>query len=494
MWFLLSGLLAPAHAGDFIDVWVTTALEDDNVFAGPEGRSPGANFVMRGNSTFFENYESRTTDDLSRANLVLYRADEPSERNWATEAAFVLRFTPYLDPDNTDPGTDISDDGSYIRIIKVLPGDDHNLSLTGYAIDAGRFRLGYSYDLTWGGTSIFSFDPGAAPGVRLQWQKGGAYAMAGMKSAIGDTFIAETNETWNQAYYGFLGGAGVTIADRIKVEGGVGMFQQDQLKAVKSTTSDLYGEIIDAMGICGQISWRSRTDLGFPSSADLRLVRNSPDFMRDTYISHPNIDGLGLILLAEANSLSHALLDPVSSDSLVVERGLAGDVQAIVVAGTTELRVDMVYKDLAYILFDVPGLTSGVAMSDDMPATAQLYGRMGISHYFPNLHFAPSIGAGLMQPATYETSDGGVFVQYSDTDKEKVPDGQEPAAVLSAVAGTQIDVSKSVVVVGEILYTVDNNLSRSQAIEGGDGELERVPAPDNERQALGFNLMMRARF
>ena len=43
-------------------------------------------------------------------------------------------------------------------------------------MDAGRFRLGYSYDLTWGAKEIFSFTTGAAPGVRLQWQKGGNYA------------------------------------------------------------------------------------------------------------------------------------------------------------------------------------------------------------------------------------------------------------------------------------------------------------------------------
>ena len=38
----------------------------------------------------------------------------------------------------TTPGTNLRDDGSYVRIIRKLPGKKHNISLTGYAVDAGR--------------------------------------------------------------------------------------------------------------------------------------------------------------------------------------------------------------------------------------------------------------------------------------------------------------------------------------------------------------------
>ena len=51
-------------------------------------------------------------------------------------------------------------------------------------IDANRFRLGYSYDLTWGGRQIYAFDPSAAPGVRLQYQNHSFYAFAGVKTAL----------------------------------------------------------------------------------------------------------------------------------------------------------------------------------------------------------------------------------------------------------------------------------------------------------------------
>lgn len=484
-------VLSAAHASDFMDVWVTTAFEDDNVRAGPELYSPAANFVQRGNQTFFEQYESRVTDDITRGSLVLYRADDGFNENWATEAAFALRIQPYLNPDQSSPGTQIRDDGSYVRIIRKLAGEDHELSLTGYAVNAGRFRLGYSYDLTWGGRDIFTFDPGADPGVRLQWQRGGTYTFLGAKTAVGDYILPETSQPRNQAYYGALGGAGTTIGNKLKLEVGIGSFQQGQLRNVQDTSSSLYGEMITAAGYSGQIAYRTREDLRFFQSADLRLYRNNPDFIKDSYISHSQIDGAGLIVQGEINRLSHNLLSATQDEATVIETGTAGDLQLIGIVNSTEFGVDLVYKDLAYILFNVPGLTSGVALNPAMEITPQTYGRLWGSHYIPKAHLAFSAGIGIMQPATYETS-GGTFVQYTAADKEQVPTGQEPAAILSSVVGTQVDVSPTTQVVGEVLYTVDNNLSDYVTAE--DGSSVRVSAAAVERQAIGFNLMMRARF
>ena len=42
---LLLAMTNLAQASDFMDVWVTSAFEDTNVFAGPEAYSPSANFV-----------------------------------------------------------------------------------------------------------------------------------------------------------------------------------------------------------------------------------------------------------------------------------------------------------------------------------------------------------------------------------------------------------------------------------------------------------------
>ena len=164
----------------------------------------------------------------------------------------------------------------------------------------------------------------------------------------------------------------------------------------------------------------------------------------------------------------------------------------MLVYNTTTLAVDLVYKDLPFILFNIPGLTSGVALSDSIETTPQFYARFAVTHFFPEAHVTPSLGVGLMRPATYTTTDG-TFVQYSERDKERVPDGQAPSAILSSVLGAQVDMSKSVVLVGELLYTVDNNLSDYVSTDESEAGV-RVPSPENERHALGINLMLRARF
>ena len=64
---------------------------------------------------------------------------------------------------------------------------------------------------------------------------------------------------------------------------------------------------------------------------------------------------------------------------------------------------------------------------------------------------------------------------------------------MSGIAGVQVDVSKSVVVIGEVLYTVDPNQSEFVKTDANPNGI-RVPAPDNEQNVLGVNVMMRARF
>lgn len=488
-------LAAPALAGEFMDVWVTTAFEDTNVLAGPDAYSPSANFVERGNRTFFENYDSRFTDDISQGYLVLYRRDEGFEKRLFTEAAFVLRFQPYLDPDFTEPGVSLTDDGSYVRVAYRLgdgSDDKHNISLTGYAVDANRFRLGYSYDLTWGGRDMFVFDPMAAPGVRLQYQNQGFYAFAGLKSAVGDYIDPVTEDTRNQAYYGTLVGLGGEIGEHVRVEGGAGSFQQGQLTNVADVSSPLYNAPITAAGASAQLAFRTNPELDYIVSNELRLYRNAPDQIRDTYLFHRKLEGTGLLVQGELNALMHNLIDPASVDSTVLEQAFAGDLQALLVTGTTELAADLVYKDLPFIVFNIPGITSGYALSPAVDTSPEIYVRGRAAHYFEEAHLTPSLGVGYKIPASYGTAADGYFVQYDSRNKENVPDGQAPTAILSTVAGLQWDISKSTVAVGEVLYTLDNNQSDFVQTDGDAGT--NVLAPANERNIVGFNVMIRSRF
>lgn len=503
-------LALPALAGEFMDVWVTTAFEDDNLFAGPADYSPAPNFVQRGNQTFFEKYESKYSDDISQSYLALYREDQGFVPNVFTEAAFVLRFQPYTDPDASKAAVAIADGGSYVRVgYKIGGADKHVVSLTGYAVDADRFRLGYSYDLTWAGKDLFVMDPRSAPGVRLQYQNGSFYAFAGVKSAIGDYKDPLTGDPQNQAYYGGLVGLGGELGQHVRLEAGGGDFQQGQLSNVQDTQSPLYNASIFAAGGSAQVAFRTNPELDYIVSNELKLYKNHPDQVRDTYIRHRTLEGTGLLVQAEGNYLVHNLLDFDAVDATVVEPAFAGDVQTLLVTGSTEIGLDLVYKDLSYIVFNVPGLTSGYAISDTLETSPQIYLRAQGAHYFPKAHLTPSLGAGYMIPASFGTADDGYTVVYrgstdsstaaatgstssSNSSQMAVPDGQRPAALLSAVAGLQWDISKSTVAVGEVLYTLDNN--QSVSVGDDEGAATDVLAASNVRNALGFNLMIRARF
>jgi hypothetical protein len=484
---------APALAGEFMDVWVTTAFEDTNLLAGPSGRSPAPNFVTRGNQTFFEQYETRFTDDVNQSFLVLYRKDEGFHPNWFTEAAMVARFNPAVDPNDSNPTLRVADDGSYVRVGYKFGGDeDHTLSMTGFAVDANRFRLGYSFDLTWGGRNIYAFDPNAAPGVRLQYDKDSFYVFAGAKTAVGDYKDPLTGEPQEQAYYGGLFGIGSELGDHVRLEAGAGTFQQGQMTTALDTSSPVYLQPIDAMGGCAQVAFRTTKEIDYITTQELRLYRNTPDFVRDSYLSHRELDGFGVLVQAEINVLAHDLIDFENVDSTRVERAVAGDIQTLFAFGTSEIAADLVYKDLPYIVFNVPGLTSGYTVPTTVETTPQIYGRFRGAHYFPKPRLTPSLGAGYMIAATYGTPEDGYIVVQDERNKYDVPDGQKPSALLSGVAGLQWDISKSTVAVGEVLYTLNNNLSDFAATEGDQGV--NVLAPANERNQLGLNLMIRSRF
>lgn len=494
LWMIL---LSPAMASDFVDVWVTSALEDDNILAGPADYSPSLNFVERGNSTFFENYESKYTQDISQTHLVLYRKDEGLTKHFTTEAAMAVRFAPYINPSQSKSSTNVQDDGSYVRLIYQFgEKKERNLALTGYAVDADRMRLGYSYDLTWGGKDIFVTDPGVAPGARLQLQYDKFYAYAGIKTAIADYVDPVTDLSRNQTYYGGLVALGGELGDNVRLEGGAGSFQQGQLLAEATAQSSLYGSMIQALGVSGQLSVRSTTKMDYIISNELKLYRNAPEFLKDTYITHPHVDGVGFLVQAEGNYLMHNLLDADTTDSTVVEHAFAGDVQAVLRAGNTEIGADFVYKDLAYIVFDVPGLTSDVAIGDSVKTSPQVYGRAKISHYFDKAHVTPALGVGIMQPAAYQAQSSvgasNYYVVRDARNFDAVPDGQLPSALLSAVASAQWDFSKSTVGVVQVLYTLNNNKSDFVATDGETGGY--VPSAPNFRNELGLNLMMRARF
>src|SRR5262249_44697572 len=125
---------------------------------------------------------------------VLYKKMPGFIKNLETEAAVVLRFDLAALAANTgNLNSALYDSGSYIRIFYKVGGTKEKpagLSATFFPIDTDRFRLGYLYDISWGGTaasinqSIFPRIQGSSPGLKVQFDMPDKfYAFAGFKTA-----------------------------------------------------------------------------------------------------------------------------------------------------------------------------------------------------------------------------------------------------------------------------------------------------------------------
>ena len=162
-----------AFAGDAVDTRVTFTVADDDVMRGPQESSTGSpsipNFQpSNANRLFFEDYERRDNGFENLTHFVLYAHQPGFFEGLDTEAALVLRAQ-MLDA----KGVDLRDDGTYLKVTQDIGG--HKLALTAFPISADRFRLGYSYRISWGGSNIFKYSR-AAPGLRLESSSDNYYA------------------------------------------------------------------------------------------------------------------------------------------------------------------------------------------------------------------------------------------------------------------------------------------------------------------------------
>ena len=73
---------------------------------------------------------------------------------------------------SSENGIQLSDDGSYITLSNwkdPTHKDPTRISLTAFPVSADRFRLGYSYRLSWGGSPEYSRARSSVPGLKLQY-------------------------------------------------------------------------------------------------------------------------------------------------------------------------------------------------------------------------------------------------------------------------------------------------------------------------------------
>ena len=173
------GLAPPGtNYSNFMDTRLSWTFGDDD-FLHPTGQLiPLSPTFSIGDRTqyrlFFDSLNSYYAGRENLTHLVMYKKMPGFIPRLTTEAAVVLRFDlTQLAANNNNINQALYDAGSYIRIFyQTGSSAREGLSATFFPLDTDRFRLGYLYDISWGGTnaninqSIFPGIQGSAPGSR----------------------------------------------------------------------------------------------------------------------------------------------------------------------------------------------------------------------------------------------------------------------------------------------------------------------------------------
>ncbi|RME26555.1 MAG: hypothetical protein D6806_06030, partial [Deltaproteobacteria bacterium] len=323
-----------ARAGDFIDTRLTFTLSENNFFAGPgetPQNSPGFGIgADKSNTLFFDNYDTRYTGFETLTHLVLYKKMPAFFDKLTTEAALVVRFLL-----NDEKDTDITDDGSYIRLSYDLSdnlGKGANLALTVFPISGDRFRLGYSYKISWGGSGIFPLNNGLVPGAKLQLNLPWGYAYAGFKTTQIEEYMGDTAQTEMVTNYGSMLGFGVDV-EGFRAELGAGYFTRGTLPH-----PGVLGRGAYASGFSYQVGYHRGIPIG--TSIDFALYKNDPEMEINFFKPEEYGPGVSFVVKHEGSFLWHTLSDPDNYGSTTNQFAMAFDLNLALKVGFWRFHLD----------------------------------------------------------------------------------------------------------------------------------------------------------
>src|SRR5437762_4869757 len=229
----------------FMDTRLAFTLTNENVLAKP-GETipsvPGWRFGVPNSLgvLFFDNYDTRFSGFETLSHAVAYRSY--SRGHLQAEGAFVLRIN-----ELSENNIALSDAGTYMVITNwkdPTHKDPTRISLTAFPVSADRFRLGYSYRLSWGGNPEYGRARSATPGMKIQYDTSNAYVFGGMKSAV----VLDRRTAEQRSALAFLGGAGIDPTDMVRIEVNGGYFDRgyNELIDVNAQKVRLYGASVQA--------------------------------------------------------------------------------------------------------------------------------------------------------------------------------------------------------------------------------------------------------
>jgi hypothetical protein len=476
----------------FVDIRLNLTLTNENVFAEP-GETipsvPGWRFG-RPNSLgtlFFDNYDTRFSGYETLSHGVLYKNYNRAE--WEVEGALVLRIN-----DLAERSIDLSDAGSYVRVARWIDPTRKKkelVSLTAFPTSSDRFRLGYSWRLSWGGSPEYQRSRAAVPGVKLQWENEHVYTFVGAKSAV----VLDRSTAEEEAVVAVLAGGGWDITEMFRIEANGGYFDRggNELQDVIKEKVRLYG---------GSVQVAVHKNEPVTSSVDYKLYRNDPERAYHIFATEEYPGGLSWLVAAEATALGQTLKDPEVSGGTKVQVGLAGDVNTRIKYNRTRFRLDLQYRDLAFILHATPSLPTYSDFPEQYERTGNFFAALGADHNIQGTGLTLGVIGGVDMPATLKTPTGAIpgdtvdgmgestAVIRNEGDIIVLPPGEDALPQLALKLTGRLDFAESFAALTDVYYTRDPNQTRLVR-NNPEAPLRREFGEFNQ---LGFNFTLQAKF
>jgi hypothetical protein len=487
-------------ASGFMDTRLAFTMTNENFLAHPGETVPSVPGLRFGTPNslgvlFFDNYDTRYSGFETLSHATMYR--DYHKGHFDAEAGFVLKIN-----EISEKVIDIGDDGSYIVLSNwkdPTHKDPTRISLTAFPVSADRFRLGYSYRLSWGGNPEYGRARSATPGIKLQYDGPGMYAFVGGKSAV----VLDRRTAEQKSALAFLAGAGVDPTDMVRLEVNGGYFDRGYNELI-----DVNDQKVKLFGASAQIAIHK----GMPvqSSIDYRLYKYNGERVSGLFdpVKYPG--GVSWLAMSEFTMLAQTLKDPDKTGSTKLQKGMAGDLNVRVMIDRTRLRFDLSFRDLAFILHSQPGLPTYEDFPGVYKTSADYFAAAGVDRNWDDF-LTLGIIAGIEKPATLTspqgvaggmtcvpgTSTAVIRNNNIDTIITILPANSTVVPQLALKGSAKVTFGRIYSALLEVFYSRDANTTRYQRV-GCTSDQACPEAPfqfvfGNFNQ-LGINATLQARF
>ena len=484
----------------FMDTRLAFTLTNENVLTQPGETIPSVPGWRFGTPNslgvlFFDNYDTRYSGFETLSHATMYR--DFHKGHFDAEAGLVIKIN-----ELSEKNLALSDDGSYITLSNWKDPDHKDptrLSLTVFPVSADRFRLGYSYRLSWGGNPEYGRAGSATPGMKVQYDSTMGYVFVGAKSAV----VLDRRTAEQRSALAALAGAGVDPTDMVRLEINGGYFDRGYNELV-----DVNDQKVILYGASAQVAVHH--NMPVQSSIDYKLYKNNNERVSGLFdpVKYPG--GLAWLGMAELTALSQTLKNPDKTGVTKNQVGFAGDINIRVMMDRLRFRFDTSYRDLAFILHSVPSLPTYEDFPSVYKTTADMFAAVGVDQNWDDF-LTLGLIFGVDKPATLTsplgipggmtgvagTSTAVIRNNNIDTIITILPQGKEAAAQVAVKGSAKVTFGRIYTALLEVFYSYDPNTTRYERV-GCTNDQACPDAPfkyvfGNFNQ-LGINATLQARF